>query len=58
VECVISWLIRRGSGRLPSSVQLNEFGSLGTTMNCGLFWGTPLGIVDCGRGNLFLRVDY
>jgi len=33
------------------------FGSLGTTTNFGSFWGTLLGVVDCGRGNLFLCVD-
>jgi len=30
---------------------LIEFGSLGTNTNCGLYWGTPLGVADCGRGN-------
>ena len=58
MECARSWFVRRGSKRLPSSVQLNEFGSLGITTDCGSFWGTPLGVAECGRGNLFLRVDY
>ena len=58
VECMRSWLVRRGFGRLPSSLYLIEFGSLRTTTDCGSFWGTPLGVADCGHGNLFSRVDY
>jgi len=27
-------------------------------MDCGSFWGTPLGVADCGRGNLFSRVRW
>jgi len=37
-----------GSGRLPSLVLSEEFGSLGTNTNYGSYWGTPLGVVDCG----------
>jgi len=40
-----------GSGRLPSSLLVDEFGSLGTNTDCGSYWGTPLGVVDCGRNN-------
>jgi len=38
-----------GSGRLPSSVISDEFGSLGTNTNCVSYWETPLGVADCGR---------
>ena len=58
MACARSWLVRRGSERLSSSVQLNEFDSLGTTTDRDSFWETPLGVADCGRGNLFPRVDY
>jgi len=53
VECARSWLVQRGSGRLPSLVQLNDCGSLGTTTDYGSFWETPLGVADCGHDNLF-----
>jgi len=54
VECARSWLVRMGSGRLPSSLLSNEFGSLGTCMDCGSYWGTPLGLADCGRDKFIL----
>jgi len=47
VECARSWLVRMGFGRLPSSVLIGEFGSLGTDTDCGSYWGTPLGVADC-----------
>jgi len=37
------------SGRLPSTVLSNEFGSLETNTNFILYWGTPLGVTDCGH---------
>jgi len=47
VECAISWLVRMGLGRLPSSMLADEFGSLETNTDCGSYWGTPLGVTDC-----------
>jgi len=38
-----------GSGRLPSSVLSDEFGSLGTNMDYSSYWGAPLGVADRGR---------
>jgi len=49
VECTRSWLVLMGSGRLPSLVLSDEFGSLGTNTNCGSYWGTSLGVTDCGH---------
>jgi len=43
-----------GSERLPSSVVANEFGSLGTNTDYGSYWGTPLGVADCGRDKIIL----
>ena len=43
MECARSWLVRQGSGRLPFSVKLNKFGSLGTTTECSSFWLTGKG---------------
>jgi len=42
------------SGRLPSSVLSNEFGSLGTNTDCDSYWGTPLGVMDHGCGKFIL----
>jgi len=39
-----------GSGRLPSSVLSDEFGSLGTNTDCYLYWETLVGVADRGRG--------
>jgi len=39
-----------GCERLPSSVLSNEFGSLGTNIDCSSYWGTPLGATDRGCG--------
>ena len=50
VECARSWLVRMGSGRLPSMVLSNEFGSLGTNTDYGSYWGTLLGVADRGHG--------
>jgi len=36
----------------------DRVGSLGTTTDFSSFWGTSLGVADCGRGNLFPCVDY
>jgi len=30
----------------------DEFGSLGTNTECGSYWETPLGVVDCGRDKI------
>jgi len=49
VECAKSWLVRNGFGRLPYSVLYDDFGSLGTNMDCGSYWGTPLDVTDCGH---------
>ncbi|QCD83714.1 hypothetical protein DEO72_LG2g4061 [Vigna unguiculata] len=49
VECARSWLVQMGSGRLPSSVLSDEFGSLGTNMDYSSYWGAPLGVADRGR---------
>jgi len=57
-ECARSWLVRLSFRRLPSLVKLIEFGSLGTTTDCGSYWRTPLGVTDYGHGKLFLRMDY
>jgi len=54
VECARSWLVQIGSERLPSSVLSDEFGSLKTNTDCGLYWGTLLGVADRGRGKLIL----
>ncbi|QCE14564.1 hypothetical protein DEO72_LG11g1567 [Vigna unguiculata] len=54
MKCARSWLERMGSGRFPSSVLFDEFGSLRTNTDCGSYWGTPLGIVNRGRGKFFL----
>jgi len=43
-----------GSERLPSSVLSEEFGSLETNTDCGLYWGTPLGVADCGLDKFIL----
>jgi len=48
VECARSWLVRMGSGRLSSSVEADKFGSLGTNTDSDSYWGTPLGVADCG----------
>jgi len=37
-----------GSGRLSSLVLSDKFGSLGKNTDRGSYWGTPLGVVDCG----------
>jgi len=37
VECARSWLVRMGSGRLPSLVLADEFGNLGTNTDCGSY---------------------
>jgi len=58
VECTRSWLVQMSSRRLPSSMLADEFGSLGTNMDYGSYWGTPLGIIDCGRDKFYPRVDY
>ena len=50
MECMRSWLVPMGSGRLPSSVLVDEFGTLGTNTDCGSYWGTPLDVVDRGHG--------
>ena len=34
---------------MPFSVLVDEFGSLGTNMDCNSYWGTSLGVVDSGR---------
>jgi len=39
-----------GSGRLPSSVLSDEFGSLRTNTDRSSYRGTPLGIADYCRG--------
>jgi len=52
---IVAWW---GSERLPSLVKLIEFGSLGTNTDYGSYWRIPLGVVDHGRDNLFLLVDY
>jgi len=54
VECARSWLVQMGFGRLPSSVVVDEFGSLGTNTDCGSYWETPLGVADCGRDKIIL----
>ncbi|QCE06982.1 hypothetical protein DEO72_LG9g1997 [Vigna unguiculata] len=54
LECAKSWLVRMGSGRLPSLVLSDEFGSLGTNTNYDSYWGTPLGVTDRGRGKFIL----
>ncbi|QCE00190.1 hypothetical protein DEO72_LG7g1477 [Vigna unguiculata] len=54
VECARSWLVQMGSERFPSSMLSDEFGSLGTNSNCGSYWGTPLGVADCGRDKIIL----
>jgi len=54
MECVRLWLVWMGFGRLSSSVLADEFGSLGTNENCGLYWGTPLGVADYGRKKFIL----
>ena len=54
MECAKSWLVRMGSGRLPSLVLSDEFGSLGTNTNYDSYWGTPLGVTDRGRGKFIL----
>ena len=53
MECATSWLIRMGFERLLSSVLVEEFGSLGTNTDCDSYWGTPLGVANCGR-NIFI----
>jgi len=37
-----------GSRRYPSLVLSNEFGSLGSNIDCGSYRGTPLGVTDYG----------
>ena len=54
MKCARSWLVRMGSERLPSSVLSEEFGSLETNTDCGLYWGTPLGVADCGLDKFIL----
>jgi len=43
-----------GSGRLPSSVLLDEFGNFGTNTDYGSYWGIPLGVADRDRGKFIL----
>jgi len=33
-------------------IALLEFGSLGTNTDCSSYWGTPLGVADCGRDKI------
>ena len=40
------------SGKLPSLVSSNEFGSLGTNTDCDSYWETPLGVADCDRDKI------
>jgi len=54
VECVRSLLVRMVFGRLPSSVLSDKFGNLGTNTNYGSYLGTPLGVIDRGRGKFIL----
>ncbi|QCD97385.1 hypothetical protein DEO72_LG6g2095 [Vigna unguiculata] len=49
VECAKSWLVQMSSGRLPSSVLFDKFGSLGINIICSSYWGTLLDVMNCGR---------
>jgi len=52
MECARLCFIQMGFKRLPSSVVADGFVSLGTNTNCGSYWGTSLGVVDCGRDKI------
>jgi len=43
-----------GSGRLPSPVLSDKFDSLGTNMDYGSYWETPLGVANHGHGKFIL----
>jgi len=47
-----------GSRRFPFLVLSDEFGGLGKNTDYGSYWGTPLGVTDCGREKFIPRVDY